>query len=667
MKTQLSRPYPLGANLIENGCNFAIHAPHAENIRLALFSDQNDYIAVELPNRYAGIHHTFVPGVRAGQRYGYLVDTDNGPLLLSDPYARAIDRPLHYLTPYNSKKSFEIAKCVVTSDTFDWQDTQRPCIPREETVIFETHVKGISRQNPDVSSAQRGRYLGLISPAMLKFYKQQHITTLQLLPVAACMKEPHLIEMSMENYWGYNPFLFMAPDPRYAERDAVIELKTAIRELHRNGIEVILDVVYNHTAEGGENPRIFNLKALDSQYYIRHGCHFANFTGCGNTLDLRYQPSLNLVMDSLRYWVSEFQIDGFRFDLAATLGREGDNYNRESAFFKAVAQDPLLKEVKLIAEPWDIGPNGYQVGNFPFGWNECNDKLRDIARSFWRGDHGYLREFATRLMGSRDIYSAANWPYKLTVNYITYHDGFTLQDLVSYLHKHNEENGEHNRDGHGDNRSQNYGCEGPTDDRTIINIREKQKRNFMTSLLFAFGIPHILSADILSHSQKGNNNAYCQDNDISWLDWALNKDKKHFKQWLAEMVALRQTYMVPFINAFSGEKRNQHRVFWRREDGEQMEIEDWNTRNSLSLHMGLNTKGPEMLYLINQTQDRAQFTLPEENNQKWIIICNTNSNKTMQGKAQKKLTLAPSSMAILYYQPPKLKHDQSGQRPYRHP
>lgn len=266
----------------------------------------------------------------------------------------------------------------------------------------------------------------------------------------------------------------MVPDPRYAEKDAVTELKTAVRELHRNGIEVILDVVYNHTAEGGEGGTTFNLKALDSRYYIKHGCHYANFTGCGNTVDLTHQPALNLVMDTLRYWVSEFQVDGFRFDLAATLGREGDNYNPEAAFFKAVAQDPVLKETKLIAEPWDIGPNGYQVGNFPLGWNECNDKLRDITRSFWRGDQGYLKEFATRLMGSRDIYSAAHWPYKLTVNYITYHDGFTMQDLVSYKHKHNEENGENNRDGHGDNRSDNYGVEGETENLLVIATRENK-------------------------------------------------------------------------------------------------------------------------------------------------------------------------------------------------
>ncbi|WP_241908225.1 alpha-amylase family glycosyl hydrolase, partial [Vibrio sp. 10N.261.52.A1] len=410
-----------------------------------------EFTTYKLDNEYADIRYVFIEGIKAGQKYGFIAETANGPILLSDPYAKAISEPLHYTTPYSNEKSFTMAKCVVVDDTFDWQGVEKPRISREETVLFETHVKGLSQLHPEVASNIKGRYLGLVSPEMLAFYKQQNINSLQLLPIAACMHEPHLLDMDKVNYWGYNPYLFMVPDPRYAEKDAVTELKTAIRELHRNGIEVILDVVYNHTAEGGEGGTTFNLKALDSRTYIKHGCHYANFTGCGNTVDLTHQPALNLVMDTLRYWVSEFQVDGFRFDLAATLGREGDNYNPEAAFFKAVAQDPVLKETKLIAEPWDIGPNGYQVGNFPFGWNECNDKLRDITRSFWRGDQGYLKEFATRLMGSRDIYSAAHWPYKLTVNYITYHDGFTMQDLVSYKHKHNEENGENNRDGHGDN------------------------------------------------------------------------------------------------------------------------------------------------------------------------------------------------------------------------
>ncbi|MGF1852544.1 glycogen debranching protein GlgX [Vibrio satsumensis] len=653
MTRTLARPYPLGATLGNTGCNFSIYSPDCKSLSLALFDENDEFTTYKLENEYADIRYVFIDGIKAGQKYGFIADTDNGPILLSDPYAKAISEPLDYVTPYTNEKSFAMAKCVVIDDTFDWQGVEKPRIGREETVLFETHVKGLSQLHPEVATNTKGRYLGLVSPEMLAFYKQQNINSLQLLPIAACMHEPHLLDMGKVNYWGYNPYLFMVPDPRYAEKDAVTELKTAIRELHRNGIEVILDVVYNHTAEGGEGGTTFNLKALDSRYYIKHGCHYANFTGCGNTVDLTHQPALNLVMDTLRYWVSEFQIDGFRFDLAATLGREGDNYNPEAAFFKAVAQDPVLKETKLIAEPWDIGPNGYQVGNFPLGWNECNDKLRDITRSFWRGDQGYLKEFATRLMGSRDIYSAAHWPYKLTVNYITYHDGFTMQDLVSYKHKHNEENGENNRDGHGDNRSENYGVEGETENLLVIATREKQKRNFMASLLFAFGIPHILTADVLSHTQKGNNNAYCQDGVTSWLNWEDSERKSYFKTWLSEMISARQQYMVPFIKAFSGEKRNSNRIFWRRVDGTLMEHDDWNRLSSVALHLGIGKNGDELIYLINQTNAPARFSLPSDRDQNWVKICDTNLRNVKPGHAEGEMLLSPTSMAILHYSPGK--------------
>ncbi|CAK1696785.1 Glycogen debranching protein GlgX [Vibrio crassostreae] len=653
MTRTLARPYPLGATPGNTGCNFSIYSPDCKSLSLALFDENDEFTTYKLENEYADIRYVFIDGIKAGQKYGFIADTDNGPILLSDPYAKAISEPLDYVTPYTNEKSFAMAKCVVIDDTFDWQGVEKPRISREETVLFETHVKGLSQLHPEVATNTKGRYLGLVSPEMLAFYKQQNINSLQLLPIAACMHEPHLLDMGKVNYWGYNPYLFMVPDPRYAEKDAVTELKTAIRELHRNGIEVILDVVYNHTAEGGEGGTTFNLKALDSNSYIKHGCHYANFTGCGNTVDLTHQPALNLVMDTLRYWVSEFQVDGFRFDLAATLGREGDNYNPEAAFFKAVAQDPVLKETKLIAEPWDIGPNGYQVGNFPLGWNECNDKLRDITRSFWRGDQGYLKEFATRLMGSRDIYSAAHWPYKLTVNYITYHDGFTMQDLVSYKHKHNEENGENNRDGHGDNRSENYGVEGETENLLVIATREKQKRNFMASLLFAFGIPHILTADVLSHTQKGNNNAYCQDGVTSWLNWEDSERKAYFKTWLSEMISARQQYMVPFIKAFSGEKRNSNRIFWSRVDGTLMEHDDWNRLSSVALHLGIGKNGDELIYLINQTNAPARFSLPSDRDQNWVKICDTNLRNVKPGHAEGEMLLSPTSMAILHYSPGK--------------
>jgi glycogen operon protein len=647
MDLTISRPYPLGATLNAKGCNFAIHAPNCDVLELALFADDGSITYHAIEEEYSGIKHLFVEGIAAGQKYGYATVIDGELTLLSDPYAKALDKPLTYQPPYSAEKSWDMPRCVVTSDDFDWQSSQHPLISREQTVLFETHVKGLTKLNPNVPEQHRGSYLGLISPAMLEYYQAQNITSIQLLPIAACMHEPHLLEMGMVNYWGYNPYLFMAPDPRYAKNDAVTELKTVIRELHKNGIEVILDVVYNHTAEGGEGGPIFNLKALDHHYYIKHGQHYANFTGCGNTVDVDYQPSMRLIMDSLRYWVQEFKVDGFRFDLAATLGRNGDNFNPQAAFFKAVSQDSVLKQTKLIAEPWDIGPNGYQVGSFPDEWNECNDKFRDIARSFWRGDQGFLKEFATRIMGSRDIYSASRWPQRLPVNYITYHDGYTLQDLVSYKHKHNEANGENNRDGHGDNRSENYGVEGETDNPNIKALREKQKRNCLASLLFSFSIPHILTADTLSHTQNGNNNAYCQDNELSWMNWEPSEPKQQFSRWVSEMISARDKHMVPFIQAFSGKRRNKNRVFWCRPDGEPMGIDDWNQLRSVALYLGIDKGGRELIYFINQSNTPARFKMPSSDLDGWEVVCDTSISEVGCGKVSRDILLSASSMMIL--------------------
>ncbi|CAM3631010.1 Glycogen debranching enzyme [Vibrio aerogenes CECT 7868] len=652
---RLSRPYPLGATPDSNGCNFSVYVTDDCQIQLALFDSKGKCRTFPLTNEYAGIRYIYIQEVTAGQKYGYLIKQhDQRWHYISDPYTKALEGPLTYTPPFTAKKSFQLPKCVVVDNHFDWQDTVKPEIPREATVLFETHVKGLTHENPAIPANIRGTYPGLIHPEMMKFYQAQGIRTLQFLPVAACMHETHLLEMNAVNYWGYNPYVFMAPDPRYAVKDAVTEFKTVVRELHKAGIEVILDVVYNHTAEGGGEGPLFNLRGLDPQYYLTNGPYFANFTGCGNTVDLSYQPALNLVMDTLRYWVSEYHIDGFRFDLAATLGRNGEEFSQGAAFFKAVAQDPILKQVKLIAEPWDIGPNGYQVGNFPFGWNETNDKLRDISRSFWRGDQGYLKEFATRLMGSRDLYSAANWPFKLTVNYITYHDGFTLQDLVSYRHKHNERNGEQNRDGHGDNRSENYGVEGPTSDKSICDIRARQKRNFMATVLFAFGMPHILTADLLSHSQQGNNNAYCQDNEISWLNWNLNTDQQQFRDWCGALVKNREQFMIQFIDAFSGNSRNSNRVFWRRVDGKLMNQDDWNQLSAVALHLGIGDDGAELLYLINQTKAPARFSLPKNKNQQWQVICDTDSFVMMDDTVSVEKLQPEMTMTILYFDPQSL-------------
>lgn len=647
VNTHHAFPHPLGATLTPDGCNFAVHHASKFPISLIIFNDDGSHNEHPFTEEYGTIKYTFIKGITKDTAYGFKIIQDKEALLLLDPYAKALKNTPHYDVPYTAEQSWILTQSLVVDDTFDWQETPKPMISRSETILLETHVKGFTLLNSKIDTAVRGTYLGLADPANIAHLKEQGITSVQLLPVAACMHEPHLLEMNMVNYWGYNPISFMAPDPRYARNDAVTELKTAIRELHKNNIEVILDVVYNHTAEGGDGGVTFNLKGLDQDYYLHHHGKYTNYTGCGNTLDITHQPSLNLVMDTLRYWVEHYHIDGFRFDLAATLGREYDQFSPNNAFFKAVAQDPILKKIKLIAEPWDIGPNGYQVGQFPDGWNECSDKYRDTTKSFWRGEQNYLKSIATRLMGSRDLVSASRWPHKLPVNYISYHDGFTLQDLVSYKERHNLANGEENRDGHGDNRSDNYGIEGPTDNPRIIAIREKQKRNMMTTLLFSFGIPHLLAADACSHSQQGNNNAYCQDSDISWVNWELNKEAQEFKTWLSEMIQARQTHMVPIINAFSGTSRGKQKVAWYTPEGNNMTNADWHGAEALCLHLNIYDGQKELLIMINQSNVPTRFELPKPKKySRWSLICNTQDTKIKAKHLIFDYSLSPLSIAI---------------------
>ncbi|MCG7585852.1 glycogen-debranching protein, partial [Photobacterium sp. OFAV2-7] len=504
-----------------------------------------------------------------------------------------------------------------------------------------------TKQHPQLDEQHQGSYLGLCQPQVIEFFKAQGITTLQLLPVTSCMSEPHLLKMDKVNFWGYNSLCFMAPEPRYAANDAVTEMKTMIRELHKNGIEVIMDIVFNHTAEGGEGGPKFHFKCLDKNYYLQDSNkNYLNYTGCGNTVDLTYQPSLNIVLDTLRHWVTHYQIDGFRFDLAATLGRKRDRFDTQSAFFKAIAQDPILRQVKLIAEPWDVGPDGYQLGHFPRGWNECNDRFRDTVKSYWLEGNNNVKEFATRLMGSRDLFSAGGWPDKLPVNFISYHDGFTLHDLVSYNHKHNHANGENNRDGHGDNRSNNHGVEGETSNYSVIYKRERQKRNLMTTLLFSFGIPHLLAVDSLSHTQGGNNNAYCQDNEISWANWELSKDDKRFNTWLTQMLAARKQVMSPFIKAFSGHERGHHRIHWYRSNGQMMTAEDWQGLNAFALYLGLYKTGNELMFLINSSDIPTRYRLPSGS--KWSIVCDTSESRLNQRQVQTTYMQSAKSMTILY-------------------
>lgn len=647
MNTHQAFPFPLGATLTNTGCNFAVHHDSAFPLSLIIFKEDGSYTEHSFTEEYGTIKYIHLTGIKEGAVYGFKIIKNEEDLLLLDPYAKALKNIPNYQVPYTAKQSWSLAQAIVVNDNFDWQSTTMPMIPRSETILLETHVKGFTLLNPNIDESVRGTYLGLVDPATIAHIKEQGITSIQLLPIAGCMHEPHLLEMGMVNYWGYNSLSFMAPDPRYAINDAVTELKTAIRELHKNNIEVILDVVYNHTAEGGNGGCTFNLKGLDQDYYLHHNGNYTNYTGCGNTLDITHQPSLNLVMDTLRYWVEHYHIDGFRFDLAATLGREYDQFNPNNAFFKAIAQDPILKNTKLIAEPWDIGPNGYQVGEFPDGWNECSDKYRDTTKSFWCGEQNYLKSMATRLMGSRDLVSASRWPHKLPVNYVSYHDGFTLQDLVSYKNRHNHANGENNRDGHGDNRSDNYGVEGPTDNPRIIALREKQKRNMMTTLLFSFGIPHLLAADACSHTQQGNNNAYCQDSEISWVNWNLDLTAQEFKIWLSDMIHARQKHIVPIINAFSGSKRSHQKVEWYTPDGRTMTHNDWHGAKSLCLHLNIYDGEKELLIMINQSNIPTRFVLPKLTKQgNWSLVCDTQYSKVKPKPIVFDYSLSPLSIAV---------------------
>ncbi|PSW20517.1 glycogen debranching enzyme GlgX [Photobacterium sanctipauli] len=647
MFAKLAQPFPLGATLCDRGCNFSIHAPDHKEIKLVLFDNENKKKIIDLDNQHLDIHYTFVEGITAGQIYGYQIKDKDEIRLVLDPYAQALSKTPFYTEPFTAQRSWDFAKSVVVDQRFDWEGTTLPQVPLEETVLFETHVKGFTKRHPAIDQTKQGTYLGLCQPAMIEYFKQQGITSLQLLPVTSCMSEPHLLKMDKVNYWGYNSLCFMAPEPRYAQQDPVTEMKTMVKELHRHGIEVIMDIVFNHTAEGGEGGPKFHFKCLDKHYYLLdREKNYKNHTGCGNTFDLTYQPSLNIVLDTLRHWVTNYKIDGFRFDLAATLGRNGDRFDMHSAFFKAIAQDPILQKVKLIAEPWDIGPDGYQLGYFPRGWNECNDKFRDTVKSYWLCQENNVKEFATRLMGSRDLFSAGKWPDKLPVNFVSYHDGFTLQDLVSYNHKHNHANGENNRDGHGDNRSNNQGVEGETENYAVLSRRERQKRNLMTTLLFSFGIPHVLAVDALSHTQGGNNNAYCQDNEISWADWTPSKDKAEFSQWLATMLERRKNIMSPFIRAFSGHNRGHHRIQWNRSNGHTMNAEDWQRLEAFALYLGLFKDGKEMMFLVNSSSIPTRYRLPAGS--KWQVVCDTSEATLGSRQVQTTYMQGAQSLTILY-------------------
>ncbi|CAM3302703.1 glycogen debranching protein GlgX [Rhodothermus bifroesti] len=606
------RPYPLGATWDGMGVNFALYSQHAEAVELVLFDNPDDPApsrVVELTERTGPIWHVYLPGLRPGQLYGYRVYGPYQPekghrfnpnKVLLDPYAKAIGRPLRW---HDSLFGYKVGDAAgdlsfseednapyaplgaVVEPCFEWGDDRPPRIPWEDTIIYETHVKGLTKLHPEVPEPLRGTYLGLTCEPVLEHLKRLGITTIQLLPVHAKVHDRHLVERGLRNYWGYNPLCYFAPEPEYATNgpiSAVREFKMMVRALHAAGFEVIVDVVYNHTGEGGVLGPTLSFRGIDNRAYYKadpkNPRFLVDYTGTGNTLDVGNPYVIQLIMDSLRYWVTEMHVDGFRFDLAAALARELYDVDMLSTFFQVIQQDPVLSQVKLIAEPWDVGPGGYQVGHFPWQWTEWNGRYRDAVRRFWRGERGLNGEFATRFAGSSDLYERSGRRPFASINFVTAHDGFTLEDLVSYEKKHNEVNLEGNRDGMDANYSHNCGVEGPTQDPAILACREARKRSLISTLFLSQGVPMLLGGDELSRSQHGNNNAYCQDNEISWYNWQLDARKQHFLAFVQQVIWFRKQHRSfrrrHFLTGLPNGGEAPDAVWWHPE-GRPMKHEDW--------------------------------------------------------------------------------------------
>ena len=605
-------PSPLGATCQADGVNFALFSDSATAVELCLFESASDSVESQrllLPEKTNQVWHGFLPNARAGLIYGYRVHGPNEPTrghrfnprkLLLDPYAKIIARDLIWDDAVNDPEGDTAAfapLAQVAGDEFDWKDDCLPRIPWHETIIYEVHVKGFTKQHPDVADQQRGTYAALGSRPAIEHLRKLGITAVELLPVHYHIDEHFLFARGRSNYWGYNTLGYFAPDPRYAESGfggAVREFREMVRSLHRAGIEVILDVVYNHTAEGNQYGPTLSFRGIDNSAYYRldtDRAHYVDFSGCGNSLNVSHPRTLQLIMDSLRYWVQEMHVDGFRFDLASALARELWEVDRLSAFFDIIHQDPMLSEVKLIAEPWDIGPGGYQVGNFPVLWTEWNGKYRDCIRQFWKGNGGTVGELASRLAGSSDLYSHTGRRPTASINFVTAHDGFTLRDLVSYNYKHNEANGEENRDGTNDNESWNCGVEGPTEDAAITSLRLQQQRNFLVTLLLSQGVPMLLAGDEFGQTQHGNNNAYCQDSPVAWLDWTLSADQRELLNFVCDLIQLRKTQPVfrrrHFFQGRSIFGADIKDLYWIKDDGSEMAESDWTTAHVRSLCMVL--------------------------------------------------------------------------------
>jgi glycogen operon protein len=658
IKTWPGKPYPLGATFDGKGVNFALFSENAHGVELCLFDADGNETTIPVKERTHNNWHIYLPGVKPGQRYGYRIHGPYEPeqgirfnpnKLLLDPYTKAIDGTIEWNeASYGYQPEHEdqdlsfnetdnapfVPKGVVINDYFNWEEDKSPDIPHHETIIYETHVKGFSRLAPEIPEKIRGTYSALSHPKSIEYLKKLGINTIELMPVHQFVADHRLVEMGLTNYWGYNTIGFFAPDVRYSSSgtcgEQVWEFKQMVKDLHKEGFEVILDVVYNHTAEGNELGPTLSFRGIDNVSYYRLSeedpRYYVDYTGTGNTLNTVNPTILRLIMDSLRYWVLEMHVDGFRFDLAPVLAREFDDVDKWGSFFDVLHQDPVLSQVKLIAEPWDLGENGYQVGNFPAGWMEWNAKYRDCMRDFWKGEDEMLPEFANRFTGSSDLYFD-NWRTPTaSINFITAHDGFTLRDLVSYNKKHNKANGEDNNDGEDHNRSFNYGVEGPTEDESIIQVRKQQVRNFLSTLFLSQGVPMLVAGDELGRTQQGNNNAYCQDNEISWIDWE-NKDED-LLAFTSKLIHFRKNHPV-----FCRKKWFKYQpikgkgvtdIEWFTIEGEEMSDEHWSSSFAKSLGIflyghGIRTvseKGDPVVddsfyIMINSYHESLPFRLPD--------------------------------------------------------
>jgi glycogen operon protein len=657
--------FPLGATYDGAGTNFALFSEAADRVDLCLFDDAGTETRVPLTEMAAHVWHGYAPNIGPGQRYGFRVDGPYDPAhglrcnpnkLLLDPYATAIDGEVRWNESlFNYRFSDKgarndddsgpyLPKSVVTSPYFDWANDRHPGTPWAETVVYEVHVKGFTQRHPRIPEELRGTYAGLAHPAAIDYLLALGVTAVELLPVHQFIHDSHLAERGLRNYWGYNSIGFLAPHNDYSSSgqagQQVQEFKSMVKALHSAGIEVILDVVYNHTAEGNHLGPVLSLKGIDNPAYYRlvdgDRAHYYDTTGTGNSLNMRHPHVLQLIMDSLRYWVTEMHVDGFRFDLASTLARQFHEVDRLSAFFDLIQQDPVVSRVKLIAEPWDVGEGGYQVGNFPPLWSEWNGKYRDCLRDYWRGE-ATLGEFASRFTGSSDLYEDDGRRPSASINFVTAHDGFTLMDLVSYNEKHNEANGEGGADGESHNRSWNCGVEGPTKDLDILELRARQRRNFLTTLLLSQGIPMLLGGDELGRSQGGNNNGYCQDNEISWFDW--EHPDGEMLAFTQRLLAFRRAHPVfQRRQFFHGEPLGDDKlgdIGWFRPDGKVMRAEDWGSGSSIAVFLnGEAIHSPDMrgervvddsfLILFNAHYEPLRFTMPPVRyGRQWLRILDT--------------------------------------------